>query len=361
MEEYDNLLSVAIYHRAIILINGAIATIFYPLLIYLAFCHTPRETNRFVKYNIVNVATTAWIYSVILMVWQPVPLFPYMGGFAFGPFRHMDLPCVGNVYVMYKITLALIFHIQLSSMMAFISNYAIIKPTSVINRLVMSRSCVVLAIFIGFNVIAASLIYLMLDSMVKDKYETMQTVFSYLNNSGNPSKASTIHDLLIIASEREPTLVGYQYTHPLTIAYLATLVLILSMYTIVIVTINLKIRHQFQEMRDLVNSSTHRLQIMVYRAFLMTTISLLVFNFIPISVAAMTIINWIPNYYVTMAAYTVQSFLAPVSILNIIWMIPPYRRAAKRLLFKAIRKDTLGDATKVNPIETTHIESSVKL
>ncbi|KAI1696832.1 hypothetical protein DdX_18851 [Ditylenchus destructor] len=147
-------------------------------------------------------------------------------------------------------------------MMAFISNYAIIKPTSAINRFVMSRSCVVLAIFIGCNVIAASLIYLMLDSMVKDKYETMQTVFSYLNNSGDPAKASTIHDLLIIANEREPTLVGYQYTLPLTITYLVTLVLILSMYTIVIVTINLKIRHQFQEMRDLVNSSTYRLQVM---------------------------------------------------------------------------------------------------
>ncbi|KAI1699372.1 serpentine type 7TM GPCR chemoreceptor srh domain-containing protein [Ditylenchus destructor] len=359
MEEYDNLLSVAVYHRAIILINGAIATIFYPLLIYLAICHTPRETNRFVKYNILNVATTAWIYSIILMVWQPVPLFSYMGGFAFGPFRHMDLPQF--VYIMYKITLALIFPIQLSSMMAFISNYAIIKPTSAINRFVMSRSCVVLAIFIGCIVIAASLIYLMLDSTVKDKYETMQTVFSYLNTSGDPAKASTIHDLLIIANEREPTLVGYQYTRPLTITYLATLVLILSMYTIVIVTINLKIRHQFQEMRDLVNSSTHHLQTMVFRAFLMTTISLLIFSFIPISVAATTIINWIPNYYVTMGAYTFQLFLAPVSILNIIWMFPPYKRAAKRRLFKAIRKDTLVDATKVNPIETTHIESSVKL
>ncbi|KAI1693846.1 hypothetical protein DdX_20431 [Ditylenchus destructor] len=358
MEEYDNLLSVAVYHRAIILINGAIATIFYPLLIYLAVCHTPRETNRFVKYpptlkgeivrlrqeqpnltadggarsddepnltlctlqvnfaakrhkftcNILNVATTAWIYSIILMVWQPVPLFPYMGKVDSLSVRSDKRTCrhlctSSMMYVFYDG-----FHLQLCHYQANFCD----KPFC--------------------------------DEQIVD-----------------PSKASTIHDLLIIANEREPTLVGYQYTRPLTITYLATLVLILSMYTIVIVTINLKIRHQFQGMRDLVNSTTYRLQVMVYRAFLMTTISLLVFNFIPISVAAMTIINWIPNYYVTMGAYTVQSFLAPVSILNIIWMIPPYKRAAKRLLFKEIRKDTLVDATKVNPIETTHIESSVKL
>ncbi|KAI1700057.1 serpentine type 7TM GPCR chemoreceptor srh domain-containing protein [Ditylenchus destructor] len=359
MEEYDNLLSIAVYHRAIILINGAIATIFYPLLIYLAFWHTPRETNRFVKYNIVNVATTAWIYSVVFMIWQPVPLFPYMGGFTFGPFRHTDLPTF--VYIMYKITLILKSHLQLSYMMAFIHNYAIMKPTSAINRFVMSKPRVVLAIFIGCNLIVASLTYVMIDSMAKDKYEAMQTVFSYLNSSGNPSKASTIHDLLIIANEREPTLIGYQYTRPLTITYLASLVLILSTYTNMIVTMNLKIRHQFQEMRDWVNSSTDRLQIMVYRAFLMTTVSLLIFNFIPFSVAVMTVINLIPNYYVAMGMYTVQSFLAPVSILNIIWTIRPYRRAAKRLLFKAVGKDTLGDATKVTTMETTHIASSAKI
>ncbi|KAI1704906.1 serpentine type 7TM GPCR chemoreceptor srh domain-containing protein [Ditylenchus destructor] len=244
-------------------------------------------------------------------------------------------------------------------MMAFIHNYAILKPNSFPNRLLMSDWRCIVALFIGCNLTVACLINVMLDTMFIDRDVAVRNVLQSLNNSGIASQ-SEVYGLLLVVHEKEPTMNGYQISRPITIVYLAVLCTILSVYTNTTITMNLKIRQHFKQTRDWVHSSTERLQIMVYRAFVRTTLCLLIFNYLPFSAVMLTIIGLISNYYVAMVASCVISFLAPVSILNIIWTIGPYRRAAKQLIFKAIGKE-MRDETKINTIENILLKTQSKI
>ncbi|KAI1707289.1 hypothetical protein Ddc_14895 [Ditylenchus destructor] len=138
----------------------------------------------------------------------------------------------------------------------------------------------IVAMFVGCNLTVACLIVVMLDTMFIDRDVAVRNVLQSFNNSGIPSQ-SEVYDLLLAVHEKEPTMTGYQISRPITIVYLAALCTILSVYTNTTITMNLKIRQHFKQTRDWVHSSTERLQIMVYRAFVRTTLCLVIFNYLP--------------------------------------------------------------------------------
>uniref|UniRef100_A0A915ERC9 G-protein coupled receptors family 1 profile domain-containing protein n=1 Tax=Ditylenchus dipsaci TaxID=166011 RepID=A0A915ERC9_9BILA len=124
----------------------------------------------------------------------------------------------------------------------------------------------------------------------------------------------------------EPTLACYDHLQPETAIYTAILVGFLSSQSIVIVLMNIKIIVEIRKIRPFVRKSTHQLQVMVYKTFLLASISVAIFIFIPFVVIALSTMGVIKSAYPFLFVFGSYSISTPVLILQFMFTIVPCRK-----------------------------------
>lgn len=87
-EEYADLMYFCNYFKIYFYILITLATILFLFLLYLIFYVTPKEATT-LKWNMLNCIIWNYLLVLVFVLWQPIPLFPFLGAFSNGVVKFM--------------------------------------------------------------------------------------------------------------------------------------------------------------------------------------------------------------------------------------------------------------------------------
>ncbi|KAI1728211.1 serpentine type 7TM GPCR chemoreceptor srh domain-containing protein [Ditylenchus destructor] len=134
--------------------------------------------------------------------------------------------------------------------------------------------------------------------------------------------------------KEQPTLIAYTTDSKQFRVSIILLVLSVLIQAIVIVVFNFKILGEICATKPQVQASTHRLQIMIYRAFLISTLLFLFGFLVPGLIIPMAVLGWIKSYYPSIAMYALIALQSPCILVNMLISVKSYRRGVAQLFHK---------------------------
>jgi hypothetical protein len=86
---YDYIMDLCSYLHIYFDILGAVTLVLFIFLMYLVYFVTPKELSYMVKMTLINTVVMNFLVVFVYFIWQPVPLFPYLGGFSISILKYL--------------------------------------------------------------------------------------------------------------------------------------------------------------------------------------------------------------------------------------------------------------------------------
>ncbi|KAI1713961.1 serpentine type 7TM GPCR chemoreceptor srh domain-containing protein [Ditylenchus destructor] len=337
MSEYEDLLHFISSVRTYLICDAVITTILYAFVIYLIIYKTPKQMEKFAKYNLINIATTTYIQLLVVVIWLPITLFNFQAGFSAGPLTLIPFPYMTEL--MCLLVLILMFNLSLSLMMSFVKQYSLLQPFSAIGTL-LGKIGLVFIMYTVSSFLVDALLGLFIYSInlpLEQFHKEIMNGQEEMSLVPEPSQmilgyTQSQFQFLVAVYLNFSTLTKYSIANLSSKVYFVIVVLFILTETTLAVVINLKILYQIH-CRE-APQSVHMLQMMVYKAFCVSTITFILFFVFPGLVVCMGAIGLFHSHYPVNCMHFLIGLQAPSIILNIILTIKPYRSAAKRIMFR---------------------------
>ncbi|KAI1727013.1 serpentine type 7TM GPCR chemoreceptor srh domain-containing protein [Ditylenchus destructor] len=296
---------------------------------------TPKNASPCIKYNFLNICTSSYLHAILLALWQVVPLFPDAGGYSAGPIGLLPIDHITKW--MYMLSLILVFNVSLALMVAFLRHFSLLKPSSRTAFLFESR--LYLITFYSLSSLIIDVIIILLVDSMHVPTEDFKTILSResrtsIRGLGILPASSHWSPFIWEVLKEQPTLIAYTTDSAQFRVSIILLVLSVLTQAVVIVLFNFKILGEIRATKPQVQASTHRLQVMIYRTFLISTLLFLFGFIIPGLVIPMAVLGWINSYYPSIAMYALIALQSPCILLNILIFVKPYRRGVVQLFHK---------------------------
>ncbi|KAI1700798.1 hypothetical protein DdX_16487 [Ditylenchus destructor] len=281
MDQYLELLKLSRPYRVILVTNALISTVLYPYLLYLFFTRTPKEISTCMRLNLFNATTTCYALSLMLALWQPVPVVPLL------------------VYT-------LKYHYRWMGSHRKTALYYTVQTMIVISLMVI---------------------------LIHYMHNTPEEFGEMLNDL--PS--SEFKSLLSAVSQQESTFASYSYakwTKGLGVVYIGFFTAIVASEVLIITVMIFKTAKEIQLTREIVRPSTHLVQMMIFRTFLLKSIFFLVFFLVPLSIIQLSLAGVYRSHCAGFVMYSLFSLHTPLIYLQLLCVIRPYRRFTWALLIR---------------------------
>ncbi|KAI1700402.1 serpentine type 7TM GPCR chemoreceptor srh domain-containing protein [Ditylenchus destructor] len=325
MDQYLELLKLSRPYRVILVANALISTVLYPYLLYLFFTRTPKEISTCMRFYIINATTTCYALGVMLAIWQPVAVVPLLAGYSAGPLR-----LIGdwiNIYA-YEVTVALILNLVHAYTIAYLLYYAALRPTSKVATWMGSPRKTALYYTVQTLTVISLTVFL-----IHYMHNTPEQFGEMLADL--PS--SEFKALLSATAQRESTFASYshaKWTKGWGVVYIGFFMGIIASELLIITVMILKTAKEIQLTRKIVRPSTHLVQMMIFRIFLLKSVFFLVFFLVPLSIIQLSLAGLFRSTCAPFVMYSMFSLHTPLIYLQLTCVIRSYRQFTWALLMR---------------------------
>jgi len=359
MDDYDQMMVVTGIYRIFLLANATFCTLIYPPLAWTIVFKSPKEMSCY-RWFLFNAATTCYVLTLLYALWQPVPMFPMNCMFSAGGM----LDPLGMVVVTI-LFFALISNFSVCYMFSFVYYYATMKIYSPINRL-FGNIKLLLGIYGLHSVVVDALIVAFVLLSVVPPDEMKEYIEKVGGISGmdmemvpqkpgmSPMGKVPISPPLTNVSKPNAQMIYQTYMHQsslsaVEISYAAAIPLlalcVVVLGEIVVVgRLSVLIACEIRKTREIVQESTHRMQMMIYRLFLNKALFFLIFFVIPFFVAMFASLGLTSSPYASIAAYALFDLHTPFLLAKMA-CIKPYKAYWTGLVRSSLKLSSSGRVT----------------
>lgn len=366
MDDYDKLMAVTNVYRIVLLANAALCTVIYPPLAWTIVFKSPKEMSCY-RWFLFNAATTCYVLTLLYALWQPVPMFPMNCMFsASGMLDPLGMVVVSIVFF------ALISNFSVCYMFSFVYYYATMKIHSPINRLFGCMKWLMGVYGLHTAVADGLIVAFVLMSTVppKDVKEyvvkangmdmpLMPPMPGMTPNKPPPpamNGSSPAGQMMYQAYMNQPTMSAVDINIRTAIPLLILCVLVVG-EILVVVRLSVLIGLEIRKTRAMVQESTHRMQMMIYRVFLNKALFFLIFFVIPFFVAVFASLGLTSSPYATIAAYALFDLHTPFLLVKFAF-IKPYKAYWTGVVSSRFNLSSSGRVTPTNEKLTVSTSAS---
>ncbi|KAI1700397.1 serpentine type 7TM GPCR chemoreceptor srh domain-containing protein [Ditylenchus destructor] len=324
MDQYLELLKLSHPYRVILVINAVISTILYPYLLYLLIYRSPKEIMMCMRIHLFNATTTCYVVVIVLALWQPIPVMSLLAGYSAGPLRHIGDWI--NIYAN-ELAVALILNLVQAYTMAYLLYYSVIKPSSRIATWMRSHRKTAICYAILISIVLSLTVILI--HYTRNSPEELNEMIDDMSPE--------LQALIVAVAQHESSFVSYsrvKWTKGLGVIYVIFLKSIVVGEVIVLTIMTYKSAKEIQLTKKIVRPSTHQVQMMVFRTFVLKSIFFLLFFLAPLTVVLLSLSGAFQSLWPPFIMYTLWSLHTPLLYIQILVLMRPYRRFTCALMIR---------------------------
>ncbi|KAI1697483.1 serpentine type 7TM GPCR chemoreceptor srh domain-containing protein [Ditylenchus destructor] len=148
---------------------------------------------------------------------------------------------------------------------------------------------------------------------------------------------SQFQTFIMTIAQHEPSFATYsrvKSTKGLGIIYLVFLTIIIVGEVVVITVMTYKTAKEIQLTKKFVLPTTHQIQMMVFRTFVLNSIFFLLFFLAPMTVVLLSLSGAFQSHWPSFIMYTLWSLHTPIIYIKLLFVMRPYRRFTSDLLIR---------------------------
>ncbi|KAI1690615.1 hypothetical protein DdX_22392 [Ditylenchus destructor] len=237
--------------------------------------------------------------------------------------------------------MSLMFNVSLSLMMSFVKHYSLLQPFSTIGNL-LKKTVLVFVLYTVASVLIDTVLGVFIYSNHLPREAIENEIKGRLNEMSQTPLRHTKSQFLLAVFQNITSLAKYSLSNLQSKICFAIIVAFVFAETLLAIILNIKILYEIYYGEGL--PSAHKLQMMVYKTFCISTVTFMLFFVFPGLVVFMGIVGIFPSHYPMNCMHFLIGLQAPSIILNIILTIKPYRTAAKRIVSRMTGKVADGSS-----------------
>uniref|UniRef100_A0A914E1Q8 Uncharacterized protein n=1 Tax=Acrobeloides nanus TaxID=290746 RepID=A0A914E1Q8_9BILA len=309
---------------------------------YLVYFVTPKELSYMVKMTLVNTVVMNFLVVFVYFIWQPVPLFPYLGGFSISILKYLGKEGQLLGMNLWSITIT---GLLLAILMCQTSKVVLFQPPGPITNFLLETKNLVWTYILLFLVNAVVSVGTL--RMAVTAAPDVKTGLDPTRDLGGYSYRM----FLQLATRNEESTVIFSVDHNgWAYAYVIWMLFVIVSGLVGIFLLNYRLCSAICETRALVTDKTFQMQKQLSRTLLVCSIVFFTFLFIPIMITMLCVLSVIQSFYAGIIAFSYIPLYAPVLYLMIMFNVKPYRSFITSTIRKKILRDnSISDSNDATP------------
>uniref|UniRef100_A0A914EKA3 Uncharacterized protein n=1 Tax=Acrobeloides nanus TaxID=290746 RepID=A0A914EKA3_9BILA len=309
---------------------------------YLVYFVSPKELNFMVKMSLVNTVTMNFFVVFVYVIWQPIPLFPYLGGFSISILKYLGQEGQMIGMNLWSITIT---GLLLAILLSQTSKVVLFLPPGPITNFLLETK----------NLIGTYIFLFLVNAVVSVGTLRMAiTVPPNVKTGLDPTQdhgSGSYEMFLQLATRNEKSTVTFSIDHNgWAYAWIIWTLFVIVSGLIGIFINNFLLGSSICETKAIVSDKTFQMQKQLSRTLLGCSIVYVVFLFIPVLVTILCILQVIQSFYVGIIALSYIPLYGPVLYLMIMFNFKPFRSFIMRTIRKRILRDnSISDSNDATP------------
>ncbi|KAE9553884.1 hypothetical protein FO519_002925 [Halicephalobus sp. NKZ332] len=309
---YEEFKRISIFVKWTLTGNMIVSSILFPYVIFVILTKSTKEMGS-CKILLVLITCVSFLLTIVYFLWQPVPIFPFLGGISVGP---IEVFGSSGTAMMIPISLACQILLTATIVAGLSHQFHLLKPTKLSMYVFQSPKTVIIFFAIYTAAIQAATIILM-----EIAYFTTDMEYDFTHTENQ-----AFRELITEVHLKEETFYGiYMQKSGLQIASTITGYVFLIFHMIVILWYNVQVFKTILKTKGIVSDKTYLIQKKFLKAFVILSSSAVFLIFGPL-ILAMTIFMFL--LYETVLGiwcFNIVPLGIPVLYILILVLIHPYR------------------------------------